>query len=142
MLQWWAAWGLAFGSGSGWDDVQWWVSILSPIFTMNILLNTAGTGVPQANGKNLKRYYDKCPEEYAKYREETSILIPMIGYKYVPIFLKRTIFLDLGKLHLEMNIRIISINILLFRNSMISLHFNHYYRTMGIQAQGGNETQR
>lgn len=94
MLQWWAAFGLAFGSGSGWDDVQWWVSILSPVVTMKILLNTAGTGVPQANGKNLKRYYDKCPEEYAKYRKETSILIPMVGYKHVPMFLKRTIFLD------------------------------------------------
>mmetsp|Transcript_2156 Transcript_2156/g.3270 ORF Transcript_2156/g.3270 Transcript_2156/m.3270 type:complete len:311 (-) Transcript_2156:1178-2110(-) len=97
MLQWWAAWGLAFGSGSGWSDVQWWVSILSPLITMNILLNTGGTGVPNANGQSLKRYYDKVPEEYKKYREETSILIPMIGYKYVPMFLKRTIFFDLAR---------------------------------------------
>ena len=65
--------------------------------TMHILLNTPGTGVPNANGKSLKRYYDKFPEEYAKYREETSILSPMIGYKYVPMFLKRTIFFDFGK---------------------------------------------
>jgi hypothetical protein len=97
MLQWWAAWGLAFGSGTGWSDVQWWVSILSPLITMNILLNTGGTGVANANGQSLKRYYDKFPEEYKKYREETSILIPMIGYKYVPMFLKRTIFLDLAR---------------------------------------------
>lgn len=97
ILQWWAAWGMAFGSGSGWEDVQWWVSILSPVMTMQILLNTGGTGVPNANGKSLKRYYDKCPEEYAKYRKETSILIPMIGYKYVPMFLKRTIFFDFAR---------------------------------------------
>lgn len=94
MLQWWSAFGLAFGAGSGWSDVQWWTSILSPVVTMNILLNTGGTGVMNANGKNLKRYYDRYPEEYAKYRNETSILIPMIGYKYVPLALKRTIFFD------------------------------------------------
>mmetsp|Transcript_13957 Transcript_13957/g.20440 ORF Transcript_13957/g.20440 Transcript_13957/m.20440 type:complete len:301 (-) Transcript_13957:390-1292(-) len=94
MLQWWAAFGFAFGSGTGWDDVQWWFSILSPLLTMQILLNTGGTGVANANGKSLKRYYDKCPEEYAEYRKSTSILIPMIGYKNVPMFLKRTIFLD------------------------------------------------
>jgi len=97
MLQWWAAWGLAFGSGSGWSDVQWWISILSPIITMQILLNTDGTGVPNANGKSLKRYYDRFPEEYTKYRKETSILLPMIGYKYVPMFFKRTIFFDFAR---------------------------------------------
>jgi steroid 5-alpha reductase family enzyme len=97
ILQWWAAWGLAYGSGTGVDDVQWWVSILSPVFTMQVLLNTGGTGVANANGANLKRYYDKYPVEYAKYRKETSILLPMIGYKYVPMVLKRTIFFDLER---------------------------------------------
>jgi len=62
---------------------------------MQILLFTSGTGVANANGKGLKRYYDACPEEYTDYRKKTSILIPMIGYQYVPLFLKRTIFLDL-----------------------------------------------
>jgi hypothetical protein len=56
------------------------------------------TGLCNANSeKSLKRYYDKCPERYSAYRENTSILIPMIGYKYVPMFLKRTIFLDFQK---------------------------------------------
>ena len=64
---------------------------------MHILLNTGGTGVMNANGKNLKRYYDACPDEYARYRENTSILIPFVGYKHMPKFLKRTIFLDLEK---------------------------------------------
>mmetsp|Transcript_1379 Transcript_1379/g.1856 ORF Transcript_1379/g.1856 Transcript_1379/m.1856 type:complete len:318 (+) Transcript_1379:133-1086(+) len=96
ILQWWSAFGFAFNSGTGWDDAQWWTSILSPIFTMQILLNSSGTGVVNANGKNLKRYYDKCPEEYAAYRKSTSILIPVpFGlYDYVPMLLKRTIFFD------------------------------------------------
>jgi len=103
MLQWWSAWAFSYGSGSGVGDIQWWVGILSPLFTMQILLFTNNTGVANANGKNLKRYYDKCPEEYAEYRQSTSILIPMIGYKYVPLFLKRTIFLDLKMYEYEVD---------------------------------------
>lgn len=94
IFQWWCAWGFSFGSGTGFNDVQWWVGILSPLLTMLILLYTPTTGVMNANGQSLKRYYDKSPIEYAKYRESTSILIPMVGYKYVPLILKRTIFLD------------------------------------------------
>jgi hypothetical protein len=97
MLQWWMCWLFSFGSGTGYDDAQWWCGILSPLFTMQVLLNTSGTGVPNANGANLKRYYDARPEEYAEYRKNTSILIPFIGYKYVPMFLKRTLFLDLKR---------------------------------------------
>jgi len=97
ILQWWCAWLYAYGSGSGIGDVQWWVAILSPLFTMQVLLNTGGTGVPNCNGKSLSRYYDKFPEEYTAYRKNTSILVPMVGYGCVPMFLKRTIFLDLEK---------------------------------------------
>lgn len=61
---------------------------------MHILLNMQPTGISNAEGKNLKRYYDKCPGRYAKYRENTSILIPFIGYGRIPEFLKRTLFLD------------------------------------------------
>lgn len=95
ILQWWSAWGFSYRSGSGFGDVQFWIGILSPLITMQILLFTSGTGVANANGKGLKRYYIACPEEYTDYRKKTSILIPMIGYKYVPLFLKRTVFLDL-----------------------------------------------
>ena len=94
IMQWWFVWGFSYNSGAGARDVQWWVGILSPLITMQILLFTGGTGVANANGKGLKRYYDKCPEEYTEYRNSTSILIPMIGYKHVPSFMKRTIFLD------------------------------------------------
>ena len=61
---------------------------------MHVLLNIPATGVCQANGKSLKRYYDRFPETYAAYRASTSILLPMVGYQYVPMFLKRTVFLD------------------------------------------------
>lgn len=64
---------------------------------MQILMTMEPTGLCNAEGKNLKRYYDKCPERYSKYRENTSILIPMMFYKYVPLFLKRTIFFDFEK---------------------------------------------
>lgn len=96
IFQWWFAFLFAFGSATGFKDVQWWISILSPLFTMRILLLTPATGVYNANGKNLKRYYDAVPLEYAAYRKKTSILIPLpFGlYEYVPMFLKRTIFLD------------------------------------------------
>jgi len=94
MLQWWSVWGFSYSSGSGFGDTRWWIGILSPLFTMQVLLFTGGTGVANANGKGLKRYYDECPKEYAEYRKSTSILIPMIGYKHVPIYLKRAIFLD------------------------------------------------
>lgn len=97
MLQWWACWIFAFSSGVGISDLGWWSSILSPLFTMQILLNTDATGIPQANGKNLKRYYDKCPVEYSNYRETTSILLPMVGYNNIPLFLKRSVLLDLER---------------------------------------------
>lgn len=72
-------------------------SLVSPLFTMHILLNMKPTGLCNAEAKNLKRYYDKCPARYAAYRANTSILIPMMGYQYLPMFLKRTIFFDFEK---------------------------------------------
>mmetsp|Transcript_102631 Transcript_102631/g.299402 ORF Transcript_102631/g.299402 Transcript_102631/m.299402 type:complete len:306 (+) Transcript_102631:60-977(+) len=97
MSQWWFAWALAYSSSQGLTDWLWWACIVSPLFTMHILLNVPATGVAQANGKNLKRYYEKHAESYARYRRSTSILVPMVGYEYVPMFLKRTVFLDLAR---------------------------------------------
>merc|ERR1719409_860076 len=88
MLQWWCAWLLAFAAASGPTDLAWWATSLSPLFTI------PATGVAQANGKNLKRYYDHCPEEYARYRAKTSMLLPMVGYEHVPLLLKRTLLFD------------------------------------------------
>eukprot|EP00577_Skeletonema_sp_RCC1716_P020199 CAMPEP_0113439256 /NCGR_PEP_ID=MMETSP0013_2-20120614/38371_1 /TAXON_ID=2843 ORGANISM="Skeletonema costatum, Strain 1716" /NCGR_SAMPLE_ID=MMETSP0013_2 /ASSEMBLY_ACC=CAM_ASM_000158 /LENGTH=313 /DNA_ID=CAMNT_0000330003 /DNA_START=145 /DNA_END=1086 /DNA_ORIENTATION=+ /assembly_acc=CAM_ASM_000158 len=99
IFQWWCLFAFSYSSSSnnGYADPLWWVGILSPLFTMQILLTMEPTGLCNAEGKNLKRYYDKCPERYSKYRENTSILIPIICYKYVPMFLKRTIFFDFEK---------------------------------------------
>lgn len=36
-------------------------------------------------------YARAAKDDYAKYRESTSILIPMVGYQYIPLFLKRSI---------------------------------------------------
>lgn len=99
ILQWWSSWIFAYGSccstSGGSIFFLWLLSIVSPLFTMNILLNTPATGIMNANnGKNLKRYYDACPVEYSRYRQETSILIPMVGYQYVPKFLKQSLFMD------------------------------------------------
>ena len=66
MLQWWCAWLLAFASSSGLTDPVWWATAVSPLFTMHVLLNLPATGVAQANGKNLARYYDSWPDEYAR----------------------------------------------------------------------------
>lgn len=82
MLQWWCAAFLARDS--------YFLSYLSPLFTMNILLNMSGTGVWAAEGKGLKRYYEsKYAEEYRRYREVTSPVIPMIGYGSIPLTVKR-----------------------------------------------------
>ena len=101
IFQWFMLWAFGYSSSGntlgGYADPLWWLGIISPLFTMVILLTLEPTGICNAEGKNLKRYYDKCPERYAKYRENTSILIPFIGYGLVPKFLKRTIFFDFEK---------------------------------------------
>jgi steroid 5-alpha reductase family enzyme len=67
-----------------------WVGIASPLFTMTILLTLKGTGIWNAEGKNLKRYYESAyAKEYIQYRKSTSPLIPMIGYGPIPLALKR-----------------------------------------------------
>eukprot|EP00928_Gymnodinium_smaydae_P029637 TRINITY_DN22267_c0_g2_i1.p1 TRINITY_DN22267_c0_g2~~TRINITY_DN22267_c0_g2_i1.p1 ORF type:complete len:308 (+),score=50.08 TRINITY_DN22267_c0_g2_i1:47-970(+) len=98
ILQWWSAWAFAYSSSTtGIADPLWWACIVSPAFTMHILLNINETGIANAEGKNLKRYYDNHREEYTAYRANTSILVPMIGYRYVPMFLKRTMLFEFEK---------------------------------------------
>jgi steroid 5-alpha reductase family enzyme len=99
MLQWMCCWLLALESSAiGFSDPTWWACAASPLFTFQILLNTPATGVAQANGKGLKRYYESDnAESYKAYRASTSILIPMVGYYWVPTWLKRSVFLDFEK---------------------------------------------
>lgn len=101
IFQWWCLFAFSYSSSEnasgGYADPLWWAGIVSPLFTMQILLNMEPTGICNAEGKSLKRYYDKCPERYAQYRESTSILIPFFGYSHIPKFLKKTIFFDFEK---------------------------------------------
>lgn len=80
ILQWWCAAGLCHS----------YVGLASPLFTMVILLSMSGTGIWNAEGQNLKRYYEsEYAKEYTEYRQGTSPLIPMIGYGSIPLSLKR-----------------------------------------------------
>ena len=74
-------------SKGGYTDPLWWAGIVSPLFTMQILLTMQPTGICNVEGKSLKLNYGKCPESYADC-ENTSILIPFIAYGDVPKFLK------------------------------------------------------
>jgi len=86
-------------SSSLWNDVSeteskalifWLLGILSPLFSMTVLLSMSGTGVWAAEGKNLKRYYEsEHGKAYKEYRESTPPLIPMVGYRYIPLAIKR-----------------------------------------------------
>mmetsp|Transcript_23789 Transcript_23789/g.67263 ORF Transcript_23789/g.67263 Transcript_23789/m.67263 type:complete len:308 (-) Transcript_23789:179-1102(-) len=100
IFQWWCCWILAAGSAFG-NDANgkiwvWAVCSLSPLFTMHILLNLPGTGISNAEGKNLKRYYEnpECRERYKEYRRTTSNLIPMVGYGAIPLSIKRVFFFE------------------------------------------------
>jgi steroid 5-alpha reductase family enzyme len=96
IFQWWCAWLLSLGSlkalqNPSWTAVLCWLTgIASPLFTMHILLNLPATGVWNAEGKGLKRYYEsENGDAYKEYRASTSPLIPMIGYKDLPLSIKR-----------------------------------------------------
>jgi steroid 5-alpha reductase family enzyme len=67
------------------------MSFLSPIFTFLILM--FASGMPTAEGKALRRYYEKAPLEYETYRKETPILVPWPcnGYDLFPMALKRVL---------------------------------------------------
>jgi steroid 5-alpha reductase family enzyme len=68
-------------------------SLISPVFTMQILLTLSGTGICHAEGKNLKRYYDnpQYGKAYEEYRNTTSPLfpIPSLIYGSMPLSVKR-----------------------------------------------------
>lgn len=106
MLQWWSVWLFAYSSSSGPLDALWWTCISSPLFTMHVLMNIPATGLAQANGKGLARYYEdpNIAPEYIEYRNNTSILFPMMGYAYLPMFLKRTLLCDFNRYEYHANV--------------------------------------
>jgi steroid 5-alpha reductase family enzyme len=105
ILQWWFAAALAivgWSSSSTMDidtstsPVSWllpWISLVSPLFTMHILLNLSGTGVWNAEGKNLKCYFDndKIRQRYIQYRAKTPPLFPVPFYERLPLPIKRVL---------------------------------------------------
>jgi steroid 5-alpha reductase family enzyme len=87
---WWGVWVLASAQLGGvvWS---WPVTLLSPLFTMLVLL--AGSGIPSAEGNNQKRWM-KTPQQafaFAAYRARTSPLVPLppACFAATPRFVKR-----------------------------------------------------
>jgi len=94
MLIWWGAFlcvipTIPFTQGSTGEVAAGIISILSPLFTMLILIG--GSGIPQAEGKNLKRYYEAghgdAWEEYCV-RTPPVILFPNCVYRVLPGIVK------------------------------------------------------
>lgn len=85
-------------SDKSWQSML--IAAISPLFTMQILLNTSGTGVWNAEGKNLKRYYEhKDPDiskNYAEYRRTTPPVFPsiIIPYENFSLDFQRNLFFE------------------------------------------------
>lgn len=85
-------------SDKSWQSMV--VAAISPLFTMQILLNTSGTGVWNAEGKNLKRYYEHddpaISKNYAEYRRTTPPVLPtiIIPYESLPLEYQRNFFFE------------------------------------------------
>lgn len=85
-------WGVFTICSPQFDATPWgYVCVLSPIFTMIILL--FGSGVPTSEGNNQLRFM-KTPEDkqrFLAYRAQTSPLVPLPPscYKSLPLFVKR-----------------------------------------------------
>ena len=103
ILQWWFAAVIAVVSSytdtSTLSDPNLsWLGLVSPLFTMQILLAVPGTGVWHAEGKNLKRYYESThhSSENSDYRETTSPVWPMppTWYAGLSLPIKRWILLE------------------------------------------------
>jgi steroid 5-alpha reductase family enzyme len=76
-------------NGSSGTIAAGFVTLLSPIFTMFILI--FGTGVPQAEGKNLSRYYKAGNgDNWEKYANQTPpiVIFPNSLYACMPICMK------------------------------------------------------
>jgi len=97
ILMWWAAWGLTLRIGAA-TSVGWpLLALLSPLFTMRILMFTPATGLAQCEGAGLKRYYTgdaNVAAAFKKYRENTSILVPLVGWRHIPRWLKNTLLCE------------------------------------------------
>merc|ERR1712093_153815 len=96
-------WGITIACSScfpaGTPYAAGWVSVLSPLFTMYILL--LGSGIMTSEGACQKRWYanpDTKPG-YERYRLRTSPLFPFVPavYEKIPLILKRVFCFELEK---------------------------------------------
>jgi steroid 5-alpha reductase family enzyme len=78
---------------SSWQSIA--VAAISPLFTLHLLLNTPATGVWNAEGKNLKRYFEHTDPTvafyYEEYRRTTPPVFPtfVIPYESLPLEYQR-----------------------------------------------------
>ena len=94
ILIWWGAFlcvipVIPFEKGEPSDIAAGIVTILSPLFTMLILIG--GSGIPQAEGENLQRYYDAGRgKEWEEYASQTApvVLFPNFMYRALPSLIK------------------------------------------------------
>lgn len=74
------------------------VAAISPLFTGQILLNTSGTGVLNAEGKGLKRYYEHpdadIARNYEEYRRTTPPVFPVPCYSSIPSQVQRRLLFE------------------------------------------------
>lgn len=86
----------AYGYASGGARAALYASVVGPIFLTVLLMFVSGLTLQERPG--AKKRYEKGDrwEEYASYLHRTSILIPFPPqiYEKVPVFLKRTLFLE------------------------------------------------
>lgn len=104
MLMSWAAWGAAAAAAFSTADAPgcspWWAAaaLACPLVTTILLVFVSG--LPTAEGANLKRYYSgvtvEQAERYKTYRADTSILVPMAPavWRLLPTVLRRTFLFE------------------------------------------------
>jgi len=94
ILMWWCGWGFTIALWKDTDNgtiiTQGVLGVLSPLITTILLMFVSG--LPLAEGQNLARYMKHAG--YAEYRDGTSIMVPLPGYRYLPGFIKRTLFCE------------------------------------------------
>jgi steroid 5-alpha reductase family enzyme len=74
-------------------NAAWWATVVSPLFTMLILLG--GSGIPTSEGKNLARFYKNPAKRavYERYHRRTPPVVPCCCpalYERLPMCLKST----------------------------------------------------
>lgn len=88
ILMWWAMWAFTAGvlrQAGSWYLPYFLTGLLSPVFTMTVLLFMSG--LPLAEGQALARYQQFA--DFHKYRENTSILIPLPKIGCLPHWFKQ-----------------------------------------------------